>query len=208
MTDPDRVLALSARRGDHRSLACLYDRHRTRLFGLLVRLVGSRPAAEDLFQEVWIKVMHGIEHYRPEGGTFRAWLFRIASNAAVDRRRRERRHMAEELDAPLADDDRSRLDLLPSHLPSPLRLAEAAEIGTGVEQALQDLSEQQRSAVLLRHQQGLSYTEIAAALDVPEGTAKTMVFRGVRMLRDRLRSSGAFAPRGGPADQTRPGKGE
>jgi len=186
MTDPDRELARRAGAGDPAALGDLYERYKSRLLGLLVRLVGSRTLAEDVFQEVWIKVMRGIADYRPTLGTFRAWLFRVAGNAAVDRLRRERKHRSVPLEDEGDDLGPHDTDRFPSTDPGPDRTGEARILAGKLGRALQGLPEQQRLTILLRHQQGFSYAEIAAALGIPEGTAKTSVHRGVLELRRRL----------------------
>ncbi len=186
MTDPDRGLARKARRGDRGALGRLYERHRERLLGFLTRTLGDRQSAEDVFQEVWIKVLNGIGNYRPGPATFRAWLFRIAGNAAIDRRRREGHAPLLELDAPTGDSEQTRIDTLRSEMPGPERVGASKLFGERLDAALARLPERQRNAVLLRHQQGLTYPELAAALAAPEGTAKTLVHRGVRTLRDEL----------------------
>ncbi len=186
MTDPDRKLAERAGRGDRRALVELYERHRSRLLGYLIKLVGKRDAAEDVFQEVWIKVLRGIGNYQAGSRPFRAWLYRIASNAAVDRLRRNSKHAGEELDAPAGEDRSLRVDLLETNTPGPERMSESAEAGRGLARALSSLGLRQKTAVLLRHQQGLTYSEIAEVLQVPEGTAKTLVHRGVMVLRGEL----------------------
>jgi RNA polymerase sigma-70 factor (ECF subfamily) len=186
MTDPDRELAGKARSGDRRALERLYERHRARLFGYLVKVTGRRPLAEDVFQEVWIKVMQGIDGYDVRRGTFRAWLMRIASNAAVDRSRREKLRSGPELDAPVDDQGRTGADLLPAPGPGPGREGESGLLRVRLARELASLSDRQRAAVLLRHQQGLSYAELAESLGVAEGTAKTLVHRAVLRLRERL----------------------
>jgi RNA polymerase sigma-70 factor (ECF subfamily) len=185
MTDPDRRLARQARSGDRRALAELYERYRGRVFGFLVRTTGGRQPAEDVFQEVWIKVLQGIQGFHPTG-SFRAWLFRIAANAAVDRLRRESLRVGPELDAPAGEDGERRIDLIASSSPGPDREGTSKLLGREIARGLRTLPERQRTAVLLRHQQGLSYSELAACLDVPEGTAKVLVHRGVTALRERL----------------------
>jgi RNA polymerase sigma-70 factor (ECF subfamily) len=186
MTDPDRKLAGKARRGDRRALTRLYERHAGRLLGFLVRNTGSRQVAEDVLQETWTKVIGNIEHYRAERGTFRSWLYRIASNAAVDRTRRDALRSGPELDAPVNGEGTRRIDLVVSAGPDTAREGESRMLGDAMREALLALPAQQRAAVLLRHRQGMNYREIAAALSVPEGTAKTMVFRGVARIRERL----------------------
>jgi RNA polymerase sigma-70 factor (ECF subfamily) len=149
-------------------------------------LLRDRQLAEDVFQEVWIKVLKAIGSYRPRQVPFRGWLYRVASNAAVDRLRRDSRHVVEELDAPLAEEGRRRVDLLRSEDPSPERLADSTSLGRSLSRALATLNERQRIAVLLRHQQGLTYPEIASVLEVPEGTVKALVHRGVTAMREQL----------------------
>jgi RNA polymerase sigma-70 factor (ECF subfamily) len=186
MSDPDRTLARKAGRGDRQALVTLYERYRTRLFGYLKQTLHDPALTEDVFQEVWIKVMRGIDSYRPGRATFRAWLFRVASNAAVDRLRRESIRTGEELDAPLGDGEGRRIDRIPSPLPPPDRAGEGHLFRDDLSRALGKLRKPQRDAVLLRHQQGLTYPEIAVALRVREGTAKTLVHRGVMRLRADL----------------------
>jgi len=186
MTDPDRRLALEAAGGDRRALSRLYGRYRSRLLGFLVKQLRDRSAAEDVLQEVWIKVLRNVEGYRVDPGSFRAWLYRIAANAATDHARRARLRAGPELDAPAGDDGARIVDRLPSAAPGPEQRHVATRLGRDIERALEQLPERQRAAVLLRHQQGLSYAELAAVLSVPEGTAKTLVHRGVRWMREHL----------------------
>jgi len=186
MTDPDLDLARLARSGDRKALAQLYERYRGRLFGYLVRLAGDRQIAEDVFQEVWIKVLQAIDRFEPAAGSFRTWLFRIASNASVDRMRRDAVRSGPALDARVDRTGERRIDGVPSDLPGPERVGEGRAFARDLSRALERLPEAQRTAVLLRHQQGLSYAELAALLHIPEGTAKTTVHRGVKVLREEL----------------------
>lgn len=187
MTDSDLKLARQARRGDRRALESLYDRHKGPLLGYLRKTLASAAEADDVFQEVWIKVMQALPSYKPTGGSIRPWLFRIATNAAVDRIRRETRRRGPELDGPVGDDsDERKIDRIADEGPSPEQRGLGASIGRDLDHALQQLPERQRSAILLRHQQGLRYHEIGHALNIPEGTAKTLVHRGVLALRRKL----------------------
>jgi RNA polymerase sigma-70 factor (ECF subfamily) len=190
MADADHLLADRVRRGDRRALMKVYRQHRAALLGFLVKMLGDRATAEDVFQDVWMKVLQIASDYEPSRGTLRGWLFRIASNAAVDRMRRDAVRRGEELDAPVESGEARRIDFVASELPDPERRAASAESGEAIDRAMSSLSERQRTAVLLRHQQGLSYAEISGALGVPEGTAKTLVHRGVAILRSRLGGRG------------------
>lgn len=186
MTDPDRRWVRRARRGDRQALVTLYERHKEALFGFLVRRVGERAGAEEVFQEVWVKVLRGIGGYREAGGSFRSWLFRVANNAAVDRGRREALRAGPSLDAPPGNGGLAMIDVIPTDEPGPERTGGGRLAAERLRQALLMLNAGQRAAVLLRHQQGLTYAEVARTLGVAEGTAKTMVHRGVRKLRESM----------------------
>ena len=187
MTDTDLRLARKARRGDRQALETLYDRHKDKLLGYLQKMLGNRQTAEDVFHDVWIKVMRALPNHRPTPGSFRPWLFRVAANASVDRLRKEKRRAGPELDAPTGDGSSERVvDRIAGEAPSPESEWIGTEIARDLDLALTRLPERQRNAVLLRHQQGLSYKEISATLRVPEGTAKTLVHRGAQALRERL----------------------
>jgi RNA polymerase sigma-70 factor (ECF subfamily) len=110
----------------------------------------------------------------------------VAANAATDHVRRTRLRSGPELDAPVGEDGARAIDLVASDEPGPERHGIGERLGRDLERALARLTERQRAAVLLRHQQGLSYPELAVALSVPEGTAKTLVHRGVRLMRESL----------------------
>jgi len=185
MTDPDRKLARRAGRGDQEALAGLYERYRGRVFGFLVRLCG-RQSAEDVFQEVWLHVLRHMDDFDPQRGTFSAWIHGIAAHAAIDRVRRERVRAAEPLDVPSVESGPGRGNLVASREPSPELLAMAAPLRAAIAAALLRLEPSRRAAVLLRHHLGMTYAEVAAAIGVPEGTAKSMIHRGVLDLRSAL----------------------
>jgi RNA polymerase sigma-70 factor (ECF subfamily) len=191
MGDPDQSLAGQASSGDREALTALYRRHRGPLLGFLTRTLGEKPLAEDVFQEVWMKVITGIRRFDNSRGTFRAWLFRIGANAAVDRIRREGLRRGPELDR-LIDNgeggDARVIDLVPSREPGPDQEGEAAFLGEAMDRALRKLPPFQRAAILLRHQQGMSMEEIAGTLGVPQGTVKSMLHRGALSLRRSLAS--------------------
>jgi len=191
MGDPDHSLAGRASSGDREALTALYRQHKGPLLGFLTRTLGEKPLAEDVFQEVWMKVITGIGRFDNNRGTFKAWLFRVGANAAVDRIRRERLRRGPELDRPVLDGEGGetrRIDLVPSPDPGPDRAGDSAFLGQAMDRALSKLPPFQRAAILLRHQQGMSMDEIAGTLDVPAGTVKSMLHRGTHSLRRSLAS--------------------
>ena len=189
MGDPDHSLAGQASSGDREALAALYHKHKGTLLGFLTRTLGDKTLAEDVFQEAWMKVITGIRRFDNSRGTFKAWLFRVGANAAVDRIRRDRLRRGPELDRPMANGEGGetrRIDLVPSPEPGPDRIGDAALLGAAMDRALAKLPPFQRAAILLRHQQGMNMEEIAGTLGVPQGTVKSMLHRGTRSLRRSL----------------------
>jgi RNA polymerase sigma-70 factor (ECF subfamily) len=144
------------------------------LHNVAYRLTGNDEDAHDLVQEALLRVRKGLQTYRP--GSLEAWLSRIVTNAFLDEVRRRRRRPLEAL-----PDDPERL--LP---PSPPADEATDALSDEVQAALRRLPEDFRAAVVLCDVVGLSYEDIASALDVPVGTVRSRIHRGRRMLRRAL----------------------
>ena len=139
MSDPDPNLARRARQGDAEALLALYERHHRPLFGFLTRMARDRFLAEDLFQEVWMKVTEKIEQFDPEKGSFRGWIFRIAANGMRDSARRAAVRRGPDLDAPLGDGSETMVDQMPAPGPDPERGGTSLEARRALETALAGL---------------------------------------------------------------------
>jgi len=154
------------------SMVALFQRYRRPLYRYLARRTGNSARAEDLAQEVFAALMDGADRYQPSG-SFKAYLYRIASNLSAKEWRTFRRGVALEgepgAEAPEAE---GALDQ---------RAAAAA-----IRRALGALDEEQREPILLREYEGLSYAEIAEVLGVPQGTVKSRIARGKLALRESL----------------------
>lgn len=146
------------------------------LFTVAYRLTGHHDDAQDLVQEVLLRVRRGLETYRP--GSMEGWLSRITTNAFLDEVRRRTRRPADAY-----PDDPDRL-LAPA--PAPEEALAAVTLPDDVESALLRLPEDFRAAVVLCDVAGLSYQEIGDALDVPVGTVRSRIHRGRAMLREAL----------------------
>jgi RNA polymerase sigma-70 factor (ECF subfamily) len=180
LTDNAEVVLLRAvARGDEKAFASLYDQYSAILFGLLLRILHSRPEAEDVLQEVFLQVWQRAASFDETRGRPFTWLVTLARSRAIDRLRssnaRERLATASAQDAPgeafgdaLADAFR----------------AEQSEV---VQHALAAIPEEQRRALLLAYFEGLSQTEIATRLKEPLGTIKTRMRSGMTKLRELLR---------------------
>jgi RNA polymerase sigma factor (sigma-70 family) len=151
--------------------------HSVRVYRLAYRLTGNVHDAEDLTQEVFVRVFRSLSSYTP--GTFEGWLHRITTNLFLDQARRRRKIR---FDA-LADDADQRL---PGRAPTPEHALQDQLFDADVESALAALPPDFRAAVVLCDIEGLSYEEIAAILDVKLGTVRSRIHRGRMLLRKAL----------------------
>jgi RNA polymerase sigma-70 factor (ECF subfamily) len=170
--DPDERLVRKAQRGDRDAFARLVEGHRHRLFTLAVRELGSGADAEDAVQEAFIRAWRALPRFRGQAA-FSTWLYRICLNAISDQRARSARGSG----VPLED---------VAEPADPRDAILERELSGALQQALADLDETYRTAVLLFDVLGRSYAEIAAVLGVPEGTVKSRIFRGRVELARRL----------------------
>lgn len=151
--------------------------HSARVYRLSYRLTGNQHDAEDLTQEVFVRVFRSLTQYTP--GTFEGWLHRITTNLFLDGVRRKQRIRFEGLgeDAP---------ERLATKEPGPERAYDLRNLDPDVQQALSALPPEFRAAVVLCDVEGLSYEEIAATLGVKLGTVRSRIHRGRAALRDSL----------------------
>ena len=151
--------------------------HSARVYRLAYRLTGNVHEAEDLTQEVFVRVFRSLSSYTP--GTFEGWLHRITTNLFLDGVRRKKRIR---FDA-IADDAHERM---PGREPDPSRAYEDTHLDDDVQAALDALSPGFRAAVVLCDIEGLSYEEVAATLGVKLGTVRSRIHRGRSQLRTAL----------------------
>ena len=155
----------------------LVRQHSSRVYRLAYRLTGNPHDAEDLTQEVFVRVFRSLPSYTP--GTFEGWLHRITTNLFLDMARRRQRIRFEGLG------DQA-VGLLRDDEPTPAQVFDARHLDTDVQQALEALAPEYRAAVVLCDIEGLSYEEIAATLGVKLGTVRSRIHRGRAQLRSAL----------------------
>jgi RNA polymerase sigma-70 factor (ECF subfamily) len=181
----DEVLLAAYRQtGDRKLFAELVQRYERELYNYLRRYLGDAEQAEDVFQTACLMVHLKCDQFEP-GRRFRPWLYAVATNAAIDAQRREKRHRAVSLDRSRKDarQDEPRLtDMLLSDEPNPLAEASRLESGEWVQLAMDELSDQMRDVIHLVYFQGLKYREAADALNVPVGTIKSRMNAAVNKL--------------------------
>ena len=172
----DSALMLRYRDGDVAAFEILYRRHNDALFRYLLRLCRHRAAAEDVFQEVWSKIIKARDSYRPTA-KFTTFLYHVAYNCFVDYVRRNKRH------SNTADVEP---DSQPDGLEQPDQLAERSLARRRLEAALDTLPDEQRDVFLLHEEAGLSLDQIAAVTDCKRETAKSRLRYAVRKLREAI----------------------
>jgi RNA polymerase sigma-70 factor (ECF subfamily) len=186
----DLELIGRSRRGDLAAFNCLVERYQGGVYNLCLRLMGSQAPAEDAAQEAFIAAYRHLDRFR--GGSFRAWLFRIAANACYDEMRRRKARPATSLDRTAGEDDR------PFEPPDTGATMEEhaanAELREALEAALLRLPADQRLAVILCDVHGFDYGEIAVAMNVSLGTVKSRINRARTRLRSLLMEQRELLP--------------
>ena len=182
MTEQELVRAAAG--GDTEAFAQLVRTYENKIYHLALRMSGSPDDAGDIAQEAFLAAWRGLPAFRGEAG-FATWLYRLASNAAIDYLRRQRKQRGELS----LDDEELGLDAVDAG-PGPQDAAEGEEVRSAVAAGLGALSEGHRQVLVLRELQGLSYEEIAAVLAVDLGTVKSRISRARSALRKILLENG------------------
>ena len=172
--EPDAQLVQQCLRGEGPAWEELVRRHARRVYNLCYRFTGNSTDAQDLSQEVFLRIYRTLASYRPAYGAFPTWLTSVTRNLLVDHYRRTRHDRVTDS----IDDAMPVLEEKHSQARTPDRLAEASELSAQLQRGLARLSPELREAVILRDLQGLEYNEIQAVLEVPEGTVKSRINRG------------------------------
>ena len=173
VVDEDQRLVAAVRRGDDRAFEALYSRYQRRIHAYVMRMVKDHGRAEDVTQEVFVKLMRAIQKYEEREVPFAAWILRVARNASLDHVRSRRQIPVEEV-----------------------RISENGQEQTAFEYthalrtALSELPESQREVLVLRHIGGLSPNEIAERLGKTEASVQGLHHRGRAALKVALREQG------------------
>jgi RNA polymerase sigma-70 factor (ECF subfamily) len=186
--DPDTALMLKVRDGDGSSFELLLHRHRAPVVNHLYRLVQNRAIAEELAQDVFVRVYRSRERYQPDA-KFTTWLFRITANVALNWRRDTRR----EANHFRLDDASELIPKLELRHPGPgiEEIMMRADRAKEVREAVESLKGKQLAAVLMQKYEGMEYSQIAEVLNCSIPALKSILFRAYQTLRHRLAH---FAP--------------
>ncbi len=178
---PDEQLMARLAMRDIKAFEALYDRYGTLVYSTALRVVGDTQLAEDIAQEVFLRIWRRPDHYVPQRGRFVTWLLSVARNGAVDQvrtrgRRRRRETAGDEPDKEVPGDENR----------DPAMMAELADERQKVRQALASLPPEQRRVIEMAYYGGYTQQEIAAMLDQPLGTVKTRIRLAMQKLRAAL----------------------
>jgi RNA polymerase sigma-70 factor (ECF subfamily) len=187
----EQKIIQAAQRGDLNAFNELVLQYQSQVYNLAYRIMGEGDSAADATQEAFISAYRAINSYR--GGSFRAWLMRIVTNACYDELRRRKRRPTSSLDA-LYVVDAAPGEVLMNGAESPEAYAQRQDLNRALEAALQTLPEEQRTVLVLSDIQGYSYQEIADIVDVSLGTIKSRLSRARAKMRDYLLDQGELLP--------------
>ena len=174
--DPDGDLVARIADGDHAAARALMARHLPRVLNLSRRMLGSRAEAEDVAQDVFLRVWTHAARWQPGAAKFETWLHRVAMNLCYDRLRRKKP---------------TNIDAIPEPIdpaPGPAGTLFLAQLGAAVDAALNALPERQKEAIVLCHHQGLSNIDAADVLGVSVEALESLLSRGRRTLKDKLKN--------------------
>jgi len=186
--ESDEELMARYGRGDASAFELLYRRHEMRVWRFLERNLRNRATADELMQEVWFAVAREATRYQP-AARFTTWLFTITRNTILNEYRRRSRHPSESLDAlqePTSPESAG-WQAADTSAPDPAQEAVEHELQEKVMEAIRDLPEAQRTAVILCRYEGLSYDEIAKVLKCSASATKSLLHRARLTLKEKLR---------------------
>ncbi|MBN2196224.1 MAG: sigma-70 family RNA polymerase sigma factor [Polyangiaceae bacterium] len=198
--EQDRELIERARNGDQQAFRTLVERHQRRAFAIALGFVRDEQDAREVVQEAFLRVHRGIDSFHG-GSSFFTWLYRIVTNLSIDLMRRpgrreaeldERRHHGEETDIPFL----ARIDGA-----DPVDVVRRRELAERIRQALEALPPYHRGVILMREVEGMSYEEMAQAMDVSKGTIMSRLFHARQKLQRAL--ADCYAEEGGASTPSR-----
>jgi len=184
--DADAQLMLQIAAGDKRSFATLFDRYQTSVVRFAYRFVGERAKAEELTQEIFLKLYRSASNYRPSA-KFKTFLFRVAANHCLNEVRRPE-HRRSPPGAPESQRAEERPELPGSPSERPDEVVAGKELEAAVQRALAAMSDRERAAFVMCRFEGMPYREIAVALSATEPAIKSLIHRATLVMAREIRA--------------------
>ena len=175
MQTTDAELVKGCLAGDHGAWESIVRQHHQRLYNLAYRFTGRFDEAEDLAQEIFLKVYRTLNSYRPESGALVTWMVRVGRNHIIDH---YRKFKTERTQTDSIEVEYEKAEENPARYRNPAEALEQRELSERIHQALLRISEDLREAVILRDLEEFTYDEIADMLNLPLGTVKSRINRG------------------------------
>ena len=173
MLPGDEKMVERCLQGDDAAWETVVNSYAKRIYNLTYRYTSRRDEAEDLTQEIFIRVYQNLKSFRSDSGSFQSWIMKVGRNLIIDHYRRTRRFQqaagTEEMETMNLKDDK---------VLNPQRSVEQSEASLFLSEGLQALSPELKEAIILRDLEGMAYQEIAELLGIPEGTVKSRINRG------------------------------
>jgi RNA polymerase sigma-70 factor (ECF subfamily) len=184
--DLDRQLVERARAGDKRAFDLLVQKYHRRLMRLLSRMVRNQEEVEDIAQETFIKAYRALPQFRGDAA-FYTWLYRIGVNTARNFLSSRGRALPTISDQAVNDDDEPDERLVAQDISTPESMLLSKQVAIAVNEAIDALPEELRTAITLREMEGMSYEEIAEMMACPIGTVRSRIFRAREAIAAKLR---------------------
>lgn len=185
--DPDAALMLRVREGDRSAFETLVEKYKLPVVNLVARTIHDFTEAEDIAQHVFVQVYKSAHRYEVTA-KFSTWLFTIARNLSLNELRRRSRHRADSLDETFADDDEHPVRQAPDlRTTGPTDQLLRDELETKVEEAIAELPEKQRTALLMCRYEEFSYEEIAKVIGCSLSATKSLIHRARETLKEKLK---------------------
>jgi RNA polymerase sigma-70 factor (ECF subfamily) len=173
----EKVLIDECKRGDIEAFEQLIFKYQKKVFNITYRFLGDYNLAEDVSQEIFIRVFKSIKDFKGES-SFYTWLYRITINQCMDMQNKNKKHFVQYLDSAAQNDEGEEFVIqVPSDRDLPEVEYQKKELRINVEKALMMLTQEQRAIIILRDIQGFSYEEISDILNCPVGTVKSRINR-------------------------------
>lgn len=185
-SDNEKILLKKARNGDIEAFELLIEDYQKKAFNVAYRMMGNSEDANDLVQEALIRIFKSIKNFK-EQSSFSTWVYRIVTNVCLDELRRRKNKFTISIDEDIQLEDGNVKRQIESEGPTPEESLESKEIQDIVTKAIEELSNEHKTVIVLRDIQGFSYDEISDIMKCPEGTVKSRINRARKALREILK---------------------